>query len=250
MSMYNPFSLEGKTILVTGASSGIGRATAIECSKCGARVYLTARNEDRLSETISLMAGFGHKTIKADLTKREDVNHLICQIEQLDGVVISAGINDKMLVKFLNEEHIDKMLSVNFKAPMLLIQQLMRNKLLKKGSSIVVMSSMAAFFPSIANCMYASSKAALTQFSKVLAMELLPQRIRVNCIEPAFVETDMVKKPEIIETINAVRVNSPFGRLISPEEVAKAALYFLSDATQLVTGSELVMDGGWRLIHK
>ena len=93
--------------------------------------------------------------------------------------------------------------------------------------------------------MYASSKAALSQFSRVLALELMPQRIRVNAIEPAFVETDMVKKPEIVDTINAVREKSHFGRLLSPIEIAQAAVYLLSDATKLVTGTIIVMDGGY-----
>ena len=137
------------------------------------------------------------------------------------------------------------MLSTNFVAPVQLIRLLVKKKKIKKEASIVIISSAAAFLPSIANAMYASSKAALSQFSKVLALELMPQRIRVNAIEPAFVETDMVKKPEIVDTINRVREKSPFGRLLSPTEVAQATVYLLSDATKLITGTELVMDGGY-----
>ncbi len=243
--MYNPFSLKGKTILVTGASSGIGRAVAIECSHCGATLVLNARNEDRLNETLNLLDGEGHIIVSGDLTEEADIVKVVAQTSALDGLVLSAGINDKSLVKFLTDEHINKMLSTNFIAPVQLTQMLVKKKKLNKEASVVVISSAAAFLPSIANSMYASSKAALSQFSKVLALELMPQRIRVNTIEPAFVETGMVKKPEIKDTIDAVRQSSPFGRLVSPEEVALASVYFLSDAAKLVTGSNLVMDGGY-----
>ena len=242
---YNPFSLEGKTVLITGASSGIGQAAAIECSRCGATIILTARNQDRLLETYHQLDGEGHRIIQCDLTNIDEVSNMVEQVSALDGLVLSAGINDKSLVKFLSEEHIEKMLSTNFVAPVQLTRLLIKKKRIKKEASIVMISSAAAFLPSIANAMYASSKAALSQFSKVLALELMPQRIRVNAIEPAFVETDMVKKPEIVDTINAVRQKSPFGRLLSPVEVAQAVIYFLSDATKLVTGAQLVMDGGY-----
>ena len=242
---YNPFSLEGKTVLITGASSGIGQAAAIECSRCGATIILTARNQDRLLVTYNQLDGEGHRIIQCDLTNIDEISNMVEQVPALDGLVLSAGINDKSLVKFLSEEHIEKMLSTNFVAPVQLTRLLVKKKKIKKEASIVMISSAAAFLPSIANAMYASSKAALSQFSKVLALELMPQRIRVNAIEPAFVETDMVKKPEIVDTINVVRQKSPFGRLLSPVEVAQAAIYFLSDATKLVTGTQLVMDGGY-----
>lgn len=242
---YNPFSLEGKTILVTGASSGIGRAAAIECSRCGASIILTARNQDKLLETHNQLDGRGHQIVSCDLTNNNEVSNLVEQVPSLDGIVLSAGINDKSLVKFLSEDHIAKMLTTNFVAPVQLTRLLVKRKKIKKEASVVFISSAAAFFPSIANAMYASSKAALSQFSKVLALELMPQRIRVNAIEPAFVETDMVKKPEIVDTINAVRQKSPFRRLLSPIEIAQAAVYLLSDATKLVTGTSIVMDGGY-----
>lgn len=243
--MYNPFSIEGKRILITGASSGIGRATAKECAKCGAQLVITGRNSERLKETYGLLDGAGHEMISADLNKEEDLAKFTELAERLDGLVLSAGINDKSLVKFLNIEHENMMLSTNFLAPVHLVHTLLKKKKLNKEASIVFLSSIASFFPSIANAMYASSKAALSQFAKVLALETMPQRIRVNCVEPAFVETDMVNKKEIVDTINAVRESSPFGRLILPEEVAHAVIYFLSDATKLVTGSSLVMDGGF-----
>lgn len=245
MNNYNPFSLEGKKILVTGASSGIGKATAEECAKCGAQLVLTARNEERLKETLDSLEGECHTMIIADLTKQEDLATLVGQLEVLDGVVLCAGINDKSLIKFLNHEHVEKMLSTNFTSSMYLTQVLSKKKKFAKEASIVFVSSISAFYPSVANAMYASSKAALSQFAKVLALELMPQRIRVNCIEPAFVETDMLNKYEISDKMEEIRANAPFGRFLEPKEVAQAAIYMLSNATKLMTGSNLVIDGGF-----
>lgn len=245
MSNYNPFSLEGKRILVTGASSGIGKAAAEECAKCGAQVVLTARNEERLKATLDTLEGKGHTMIIADLTKQDDLTALVGQLEVLDGVVLCAGINDKSLIKFLNQEHVEKMLATNFTSPMYLTQLLAKKKKFNKGASIVFVSSISAFYPSVSNAMYASSKAALSQFAKVLALELMPQKIRVNCIEPAFVETGMLNKYEISDKMDEIRANAPFGRFLEPKEVAQSAIYLLSDATKLMTGSNLVMDGGF-----
>ncbi len=245
MSNYNPFSLEGKRILVTGASSGIGKATAEECAKCGAQLVLTARNEERLKATLDTLEGEGHTMMIADLTKQEDLTALVGQLEVLDGVVLCAGINDKSLIKFLNQEHVEKMLATNFTSPMYLTQLLAKKKKFNKEASIVFVSSISAFYPSVSNAMYASSKAALSQFAKVLALALMPQKIRVNCIEPAFVETGMLNKYEISDKMDEIRANAPFGRFLEPKEVAQSAIYLLSDATKLMTGSNLVMDGGF-----
>lgn len=242
---YNPFSLEGKRVLVTGASSGIGKAVAQECAKCGAQLVLTARNEERLKATLDSLEGEGHSMIIADLTSQEELVALVGQLETLDGVVLCAGINDKSIIKFLNQEHVDKMLTTNFTSPVFLSQMLTKKKKLSKESSIVFISSISAFYPSVSNAMYASSKAALSQFAKVLALELMPQKIRVNCIEPAFVETGMLNKYEISDKMDEIRANAPFGRFLEPKEVALAVIYLLSDATKLVTGSNLVMDGGF-----
>ena len=242
---YNPFSLEGKRVLVTGASSGIGKAVAQECAKCGAQLVLTARNEERLKATLDSLEGEDHSMFIADLTNQDELMTLVGQLEPVDGVVLCAGINDKSIIKFLNQEHVDKMLATNFTSPVYLSQMLTKKKKLNKEASIVFISSISAFYPSVSNAMYASSKAALSQFAKVLALELMPQKIRVNCIEPAFVETGMLNKYEISDKMDEIRANAPFGRFLEPAEVAQAAIYLLSDATKLVTGSNLVMDGGF-----
>lgn len=245
--MNKIFSLENKIVLVTGASSGIGRAAAVECSKMGATVILTARNELRLQETLSQLAPGNHKYVCADFTKEEDVNTLVSNIDvKLDGVVLCAGINDKLIIKLISTDSIHNMLSTNFVGPVQLTQRLLKKKLVNKQCSFVFMSSVSAFYPSVSNALYASSKAAITQFSKILALELLPLRGRVNCIEPAFVETEMIQKypPEVLEEI---RANYPLGRFARPEEIAYAVIYYLSDASQLVTGTSLVIDGGYTL---
>ena len=245
--MYNPFSLEGKVILVTGASSGIGRAVAIECSKSGAIVYLTARNNERLQETLSQMFGGNHKIIAADLTKQEDVAHLAESVEKLDGIVLNSGINDKSIIKKLDNEFITKMMDTNFSGPAMLIQSLLKNKKINKLASVVFMSSISAFYPSVSNALYAASMAAVNQFAKVLALEVLTLKARVNCIQPAFVETEMIKKYTLDNVIDEIRANYPLGRFARPEEIAYATIYYLSDASQLVTGTSLVIDGGYTL---
>lgn len=245
--MYNPFSLEGKVVLVTGASSGIGRAIAIECSKSGATVYLTARNKERLEETLSAMAPGQHRIITADLTNQQEVNNLAESVEKLDGIVLNSGINDKSIVKKLDNEFISKMLDTNFSGPAMLIQSLLKNKKINKLASILFMSSVSAYYPSVSNAMYAASKAAVNQFAKVLALEVLTLKARVNCIQPAFVETEMLKKYTLDNVIEDIRANYPLGRFAKPEEIAFAAIYYLSDASQLVTGTSLVIDGGYTL---
>ena len=245
--MMEIFSLVGKQLLITGASSGIGRAMAIECSKAGASIVLTARNEERLQETLSMMTQGSHVVHPADMMQEEDVVNLAKSIpEKLDGVVLCAGINDKLIIKQISNPDIDKMVSTNFTGPVRLVQSLLKGKKINKYCSFVFISSVSAFYPSVSNALYASTKAAITQFSKVLALEVLPLKARVNCIEPAFVETEMISKypPEVLDEI---RANYPLGRFAKPKEIAYASMYYLSDASQLVTGTSLVIDGGYTL---
>lgn len=245
--MNEIFSLEGKKLLITGASSGIGRSMAVECSKAGASVVLTARNEERLKETLAMMEPGEHLIYPADMMQEEDVENLAQSIPyKLDGVVLCAGINDKLIIKQISNLDIDKMVSTNFTGPVRLVQSLLKGKKINKFCSFVFMSSVSAFYPSVSNALYASTKAAITQFSKVLALEVLSLKARVNSIEPAFVETEMISKypPEVLDEI---RANYPLGRFAKPEEIAYAAIYYLSDASQLVTGTSLVIDGGYTL---
>ncbi len=244
--MFNPFTLEGKTILVTGASSGIGKATAIECSKMGANLLLTARNKERLEQTLSELTQGNHKIITADLTVDEDIQRLANEVDALDGIALIAGINDKMIIKKIDNDFVLKMMSTNLTGPALLMKSLLKAKKINKQASIVFMSSVSAFYPSVSNALYGASKAAMNQFAKVLALEVLPLKARVNCIQPAFVETDMINKYDE-DTIKEILKEYPLGRFAKPEEIAYSVIYYMSDASQLVTGTSMVIDGGFTL---
>ena len=169
---YNPFSLEGKTILVTGASSGIGRSTAIECSKAGAKVVLTARNEARLKETLSMLIGEGHSYIVADLANEEQMDRLVAEMPIIDGLVNNAGFNVMQLVPFIKDEDLIKVMRVNLEAPILLTHKVVKKKKIAKESSIVFTSSIAGKgVCSAGNSLYSASKGGLTAFMKNAALD-------------------------------------------------------------------------------
>ena len=245
--MKDPFSLKNKTVLITGASSGIGRSVAIECANAGASLIITGRNPERLNETMTLLSEGTHKSVIGNLTSDEDIQRLVDGVGKIDGVVLCAGINDKCLIKNISRENINEMMSINLFSPILLVQALLKKKKINRYGSIVIMSSISAYYPSISNGLYAASKGALNSFSKVLGLELLPLKGRVNCIQPAFVETDMLKKYTLQEEIEKIKQNYPLGRFARPEEVAYAAIYFLSDASQWITGNFFIIDGGFTL---
>lgn len=245
--IYNPFSLEGKTILVTGASSGIGRSTAIECSKAGAKLVLTARNEDRLKETLSMLTDEGHSYIVADLANEEQMDRLVAEMPIIDGLVNNAGFNVMQLVPFIKDEDLIKVMRVNLEAPILLTHKLVKKKKIAKESSIVFTSSIAGKgVCSAGNSLYSASKGGLTAFMKNAALELASKKIRCNAVLPGMVETPLKEgKSNITEEqweIN--RQLYPLKRFGNPEDVAYAIIYLLSDASAWMTGSELVIDGG------
>nr|WP_314993496.1 SDR family oxidoreductase [uncultured Capnocytophaga sp.] len=248
--MYNPFSLENKTILVTGASSGIGKAIAIECSKMGAKVVVTGRNEQRLQETYGQLEGTHPAYIVADLSKKEDIETLAKQIDSLNGLVNCAGLTIPKPFKFLQEEDIQEVMTINFNAPLLLTQLLVKKKKLQKAASIVFISSISGIKVSyIGNSIYSASKGAINGFCKGLALELAPQQIRVNTVIPGMVETNIVSGGEVTqEQMEADKQKYPLKRYGKPEEVAYAVVYLLSDASSWVTGSNLLIDGGYTLL--
>ena len=243
---YNPFTLVGKTVLVTGASSGIGRSTAIECSKLGARVIITARSEERLKDTLANLAGDGHEMIIADLSSNEDIDSLVMQLPELDGVVNNAGFTKMRPILQINEQVFKDIMQVNTFAPILLTQKILKKKKLKNGGSIVFTSSTASMRAGNANSMYACSKAAISIFAKNAAKEFAPKQIRVNTVCPSMVETAIMASDNMLseEQIAASKASYPLGRWGKPEEVAWAIIYFLSDASQWVSGTSLILDGG------
>jgi NAD(P)-dependent dehydrogenase (short-subunit alcohol dehydrogenase family) len=250
--MYNPFALEGKIILVTGASSGIGRATAIECSKMGAVLIITARNEERLDETFSQLEGTGHQKIAADLTVMEDIDRLVGSIPLLDGLVNNAGILKLLPVQFINEHDFDVILRTNAIAPVFLTQRLYKKKKFNSRASIVFTSSVSngLYYFSSGNAMYAMSKSALNTFMKYTALEFAQRGIRCNAVNPGMVETPiMIDFSEVSKEDKEKDVAKyPLKRYGQPREIALAIIYLLSDAASWVTGTSLVIDGGLTLV--
>lgn len=247
--MNNPFSLEGKRILVTGASSGIGRAIAIECSKMGANLIITARNELRLKETLELLEGSNHEIIAADLSQKEDIEMLCKRTPSLNGIVNCAGLTITKPFKFISAENVSSIMNVNFEAPLFLTQAFIKSKKLTKGSSIVFISSISGVKVSlVGNSIYSASKGAINGICKGMALELAPH-IRVNTVIPGMVETNILSGGEISdEQLNEDKKNYPLKRYGKPEEVAYAVIYLLSDASSWTTGSNLLMDGGYTLL--
>lgn len=247
--MYNPFSLEGKTILVTGASSGIGRGTAVECSKLGATVVITGRNEVRLQETVSMMEGDAHQIIIADLATDDGVQCLVDNCPKLDGLVNNAGYTHTMLTNFINREALTQQLEVNTIAPILLFQRLLKAKKIGKGSSVVFTASISGLCCAVlGNVLYSTSKSAINGFVKNAALDLASRNIRINAVAPGMVDTHILDAGTISEEqLEAERQRYPMKRFGKPEEVAYAIIYLLSDASSFTTGSTIVLDGGFTL---
>lgn len=251
MTNYNPFTLEGKTILVTGASSGIGRAAAIECSKAGAKVIISARNEERLRETHSQLANAEEQPewIMADMQKDDDIQSLVEQLPVLDGVICNAGISINVPIAFIDREKIQQVLDVNTIAPILLTRQLIKKKKVAKGGSIVFTSSISGNNTvTVAHEMYSASKTAITGFMRNAALDLAVKGIRCNAVHPGMINTPMVHSGKYSEEqLQKDMENYPLHRFGEPEEVAYAMIYLLSDAAAWVTGHSLVIDGGLTL---
>jgi len=247
--MYNPFSLENKTILVTGASSGIGRAIAIECSKMGASVIITGRNEERLKETYSQMKGNQPNYIVADLSKPSDVQNLTKNISTLNGLVNCAGLTKVLPFPFAERKDFEEVMEVNLFAPTELSRLLVKSKKLQKGTSIVFISSVSGVYCSaVASSIYSSSKGAINGLAKAMALDLAPKGIRVNCVNPGMIDTNIFSEGKITqEQLNEDMKHYPLKRYGKPEEVAYAVIYLLSDASEWVTGSNLLIDGGLTL---
>ena len=198
--MYNPYSLEGKTILITGASSGIGKAAAIECSKMGANVIITARNETKLSQVMNEIEGDSHQMILCDLSNEADIDKMVEELPEVQGLINNAGYTKILPVQFINTEAINDIFQVNTFAPMLLLQKLIKKKKIKKGASVVFTSSLAALgCCTVGNSMYSATKGAISAFIRCVALELAPKSIRVNAVCPAMVDTGILDSGTITE---------------------------------------------------
>ena len=251
--MYNPFSLEGKTILVTGASSGIGKEVAIECSKMGAQVIITGRNEGRLLSTYSELTGEKeHLYFVADLTSQNEILTMTGEIPVLDGIVHCAGIGISLPFQFCNQEKVQEVISSNLGSPIELLYNIIKlKKNTKSGFSVVFVSSIAGPMVSYpGNSIYSASKAGITGLAKGMAVDLAHKKIRVNCILPGMIETPMVKglaNQVSQEALDEDKKKYPLGRYGVPKDVAMGAIFLLSEASTWITGTNLVIDGGFTL---
>ena len=240
-------SLQGKHVLLTGASSGMGRVFARMIASQGARVTLLARNEERLQQTLDSMDEEGHQIVVCDLTDEDMLNDAVGKMDAVDGIVLCAGINDFVPVKFIKQAKIDRMFQTNYFSQLLLVQKMLKKKLVNKGSSIVFISSVSSMLGVQGTLLYASSKGAINSAVRVMASELAGQRIRVNAICPGIVRTEMLSGTNVDEeTFTKQEAQYPLG-LGTPEDVGGAVLYHLSDASHWLTGQCMVIDGGFTL---
>ena len=245
MEQFNPFTLVGKQILVTGASSGIGKAIAVACAKMGATVIVTGRNVERLNETLNLMSEGDHKAISADLTKAEDIESLVAELPKLDGLVQCAGVGSRVPCKNIGKEDLQHVFMPNVEAPILFQTAILSKRKINKAASIVYVASRAANAPSVGNAAYRASKGAIISYAKCLALELAPRLIRVNCICPGMVWTELILKDGVDkEQLEQSQLTYPLKRFGQPEDIANLAIYLLSDASSWMTGSSLDISGG------
>lgn len=245
-SCYNPFSLAGKSVLVTGASSGIGRATAIACSRMHASVIACGRNQDRLDETMASLYGDEHSSVAIDLNDSAAVESMVAGLPPLDGIVLAAGIVEMKPFMFATKEKFNKIYDTNLFSPVQLIRLLVKKKRFNKGFSVVTVSSVAGHQDIVpGNGIYGSGKSALSSLMKYAALELAAKGIRINTISPGMILTPMHTQGDISQDqLDAYISKVPMSAWGTPEDVALAAVYLLSDASSYLTGSDIKVDGG------
>jgi NAD(P)-dependent dehydrogenase (short-subunit alcohol dehydrogenase family) len=244
--MSHPFDLTGRTILVTGATAGLGRQTAISVSQMGARVVVTGRNEERLADTFSRLQGDDHISVSAELAQEETRCALVNKLPPLDGIAHCAGVTLLHPFKFSDERRFREVYAANVEAPLFVTQGLFKSKRLKPGASIVFVSSISPKVGTKGHAIYSGSKAAVHGISRVLAHELASSKIRSNCVSPGMVQTEVAVgmanqiSPELL-ALDEARYPLGYG---TPEDVANAIIFLLAPASKWITGIDLIMDGG------
>lgn len=248
-----PFSLKGRKILITGASSGIGKATAKLAAAMGAVCVINGRDETRLNTTLAELKGEGHKAMPMPLTSekcKELVINTVSLVGPLDGFVHCAGIEKTMPFRMTELSDLHEIMSVNLDAFWEITRELVKKKNHDPETlSIVGISSVAGQYGASGNTAYAASKGALISLIKSLASEYAGQKIRFNCVCPGYVETPMLDNIKRLykteEEFERAIVRKHALELGKPEDVAAAVAYLLSDASRWVTGSVMNVDGGY-----
>jgi len=248
MEASNPFSLGDKKIFVTGSSAGIGKEIARSCSLMDASVILSGRDEGRLQETLGqLKQNAGNNFIKADLKDDADLDYIVENLPVLNGLILNAGMVKTVPAAYIKRSDLEEVFDVNFTSSVILVQKLLSKKKIAKGGSICFISSVAANYVNLGNSIYSASKGAVNSFTKALALELSSKNIRVNAILPGFIQTGILSNSKIDEDqIKEHKKKYPlgFGR---PEDIANAAVFLMSDASQWMTGSLMTVDGGYSI---
>lgn len=250
MKGNNPFSLEGKTILVTGAAGGIGAETVRVLVDLGAQVVLTDIREEPLRELVESLPEPDegkHIMVQADLTDEESLKKLVDTCPSLDGLVCNAGVMKLTPVPFITNEELQRIQSINLNSPILLTKSLLRKKKINKGGSIVFTASAAGVYRvSIGNAIYATTKCGIDAFMRTVALEMGPKGIRCNSVNPGMVETALIGGFTEEEKEKEMQ-NYPLRRFARPKDIALGVAYLLSDAASFVTGTALKIDGGMTL---
>lgn len=246
----NPFTLEGKTVLVTGASSGIGRATSVLCSEMGAKLVVLGRNKQRLDETFSSLTGEGHAKFVLDLTDEQAVDSALSSMPVFNGIANCAGIANMNPFQFISKKEMDSVFAANFFSPVMLVNKLLKAKKLQKGSSVAFVSSVdGSRVVHAGNSVYSASKSALVGMARNMAIDLAGKKIRVNCVLPGTTDTGMIRTANVTEEmLQETAKTLPLKRFAEPHEVANAIVFLLSEASSYMTGTELVVDGGSSMV--
>lgn len=243
--------LANKNILITGASSGIGKQTAVQLAAVGANCFITGRNKARLNKTLSKLnknENQHHQSYKVELTSQNELLGLVESMPDLDGVICNAGMVKTKPLKYFNDALIDELFEVNTKSVMLLINHLFKAKKLKKGASISIVSSISTLKHTPANSIYSASKGALNTFTTSVAQELSKKQIRINAVLPGFVRTNILENDKIDDKqLSQHLKNYPLGRFGKPDDVANLLCFLMSDLSEWMTGNLIKIDGGFSI---
>lgn len=240
----NIFGLEGKVILVTGASSGIGRQIALSCAAAGATLIITGRDTGRLQAVLDELDSSRHSQVVADLENDDQVAALAANVGKIDGLINCAGIAQLAPLRMISRQHIESQLATNVVAPILLTRHLLARQAIRESGSILFISSIAAHVGVRGVAAYSATKAAVESAARCLSVEVCNRKIRVNCLAPGFVQTPMLAAAlTTVGSLDTTVEKYPLG-IGTPEDVANAAIFFLSDASRWITGTTLILDGG------